>query len=130
MSPGDIVAVQFPYADRNQAKLRPALVLGRLPGDNDDWLICMISSRLRHYVPGFDEIIAASDADFAESGLKVPSVVRVGRLFVVERQLMAGAIGKISLQRLQKIRNQLASWLTNPGFLSKAPDSSVEESQS
>jgi mRNA interferase MazF len=126
MTPGNIIAVQFPFAYRNQAKLRPALVLGRLPGENDDWLTCMISSRLRNYVPGFDEIIAASDADFPDSGLKVPSVVRVGRLFVVERQLMPGAIGKISPQRLQKLRTQLTSWLTNPQSPGEAPDSSAE----
>ena len=102
---------RFPQADLTQGKLRPALLLGKLPGPYDDWLICMISSQTRHYIPGFDEIIQAGDPDFATSGLKVPSVVRVGRLAVVEGRMLLGAIGEIDSARLQRIKTHLADWL-------------------
>jgi mRNA interferase MazF len=45
--------------------LRPALLLGKLPGEYDDWLTCMISSQTRHYLPNFNEIVQESDSDFA-----------------------------------------------------------------
>lgn len=67
---GDIVLTRFPQANLAEGKLRPALLLGRLPGDYDDWLICMISSQARHYQPDFDELVSESDSDFADSGLK------------------------------------------------------------
>jgi len=105
------VLFRFPQADLTQGKLRPALLLGKLPGPYDDWLICMISSQTRHYIPGFDEIIQAGDPDFATSGLKVPSVVRVGRLAVVEGRMLLGAIGEIDSARLQRIKTHLADWL-------------------
>lgn len=66
---GQIVLFPFPHTDFGQGKQRPALLLGRLPGDYDDWLICMISSQLRHCEPGFDELVQEKDDDFAESGL-------------------------------------------------------------
>ena len=44
---GEIVVIQYPFSDSNQTKLRPALLLGKLPGKHDDWLVCMISSRVR-----------------------------------------------------------------------------------
>jgi mRNA interferase MazF len=111
---GQIVLFRFPQADLEEGKLRPALLLGRLPGEHDDWLICVISSQIRHHVPEFDEIIQSDDSDFAESGLKVPSLVRIGRLAVVEGEILLGAIGQIAPERLERIKNRLAAWLTQP----------------
>jgi mRNA interferase MazF len=65
---GQVVLFRFPQTDLEEGTLRPALLLGRLPGAYDDWLICMISSQIRHHVQGFDEIIQDTDADFAGSG--------------------------------------------------------------
>ena len=70
---GQIVLFRFPQTDLDQGKLRPALLLGRLPGQYDDWLICMISSQIRQCVPGFDQIIQKSDLDFDASGLSYPA---------------------------------------------------------
>jgi mRNA interferase MazF len=109
---GQIVLFHFPQSNLEEGKLRPALLLGRLPGEYDDWLICMISSQIRHCVPGFDEVVQETDADFAGSGLKVSSVIRVGRLAVVEGEILLGAIGQIAPERLERIRNHLAGWLT------------------
>ena len=108
---GQIVLFRFPQADLEEGKLRPALLLGRLPGDYDDWLICMISSQMRHSIPEFDEIIRESDPDFAESGLKASSVIRIGRLAAVEGEILLGAIGKIAPERLERIKGRLAEWL-------------------
>jgi mRNA interferase MazF len=108
---GQIVLFRFPQTDLEEGKLRPALLLGRLPGEHDDWLICMISSQVRHYMPGFDEIVREDDPDFAESGLKASSVVRIGRLAVVEEEILLGAIGQIAFERLERIKHRLAEWL-------------------
>jgi len=111
---GQIVLFRFPQTDLIQGKLRPALLLGKLPGPYDDWLICMISSQTQHYVQEFDEIVQEKDPDSAASGLKAPSVIRVGRLAVVEGGILLGAIGEISSERLQHIKVRLADWLTRP----------------
>ena len=108
---GQIILFRFPQTDLEEGKLRPALLLGKLPGDYDDWLICMISSQTRHYVPQFDEIIQENDSDFARSGLKAVSVIRVGRLAAVEGKVLLGATGQISPERLQRIKNHLAEWI-------------------
>ncbi len=109
---GQIVLFRFPHTDLEEGKHRPGLLLGKLPGEYDDWLICMISSQTRHYIPEFDELVNKDDPDFADSGLKVPSVVRVGRLAVVEGEILLGAIGQIAPERLRRIKGRLAEWLT------------------
>lgn len=91
--------------------MRPALLVGKLPGIHDDWLICMISSRVQQQVSGFDDLINTSDTDFAETGLKSASLIRAGRLLVVQSELIPGSIGSVSSERLQRVRNQLAAWL-------------------
>ncbi len=108
---GQIVLLRFPYADARGAKLRPALVLAPLPGPYDDWLVSMISSRLHQAVRGIDEIVLERDADFAATGLKTASVVRVTRLAVVASDRIEGALGRLSATRLAGICNRLANWL-------------------
>jgi len=111
---GQTVLFRFPPTDQTAAKLRPAVVLRQAPGPYDDWLVCMISSQLGQAIPGFDEIITSADPDFAASGLKVPSVIRVARLAVAELSVLRGAIGQIDPERLQRLKTKLGQWLTGP----------------
>lgn len=76
---GQLVLFQFPQTDKALGKLRPALLLGQLPGRHGDWLTCMISSQLHQFVEDFDEILSEDSEDYLSSGLKVPSVLRIGR---------------------------------------------------
>ena len=109
---GQIVLFPFPNTDLSQGKLRPALVVGALPGAFDDWLICMISTQTRHFYEGFDDQIQTGDTDFVSSGLKRSSIIRVGRLAVVDSNVLVGWVGEISPNRLIRIRQHLAIWLT------------------
>jgi mRNA interferase MazF len=109
---GQVAVFRFPQTDLEEGKLRPALLLGKLPGEYDDWLICMISSQTRHHLAGFDEIVQESDDDFAESGLKVVSIIRVGRLAVVSGEILIGAIGNIAPERLSRVKKHLSDWLS------------------
>lgn len=110
---GQIVLFRFPQTDLQERGLRPALLLGKLPGAYDDWLICMISSQTRHTIPEFDEVVQEDDPDFAGSGLKVSSIIRIGRLAVVQGDLLLGAIGQITPERLKRIKSRLAEWLVH-----------------
>ena len=108
---GQIILFRLPQTDFGEGKLRPALLLGKLPGRYDDWLICMISSQLHHEINNFDEVIKESDSDFTLSGLKAPSLIRIGRLAVVEASYLAGSIGTISAERLARIQRKISEWL-------------------
>lgn len=108
---GCVVLFRFPNTDHTAGKLRPALVVRELPGRHDDWLICMISSRMTMLVSGIDEIINESDNDFIPSGLKTPSVIRACRLAVVNAGVLSGIIGSVGEERLSRIRSKLAHWI-------------------
>ncbi|HLO34354.1 MAG TPA: type II toxin-antitoxin system PemK/MazF family toxin [Anaerolineales bacterium] len=86
--------------------------VGQITWNYDDWLICMISSQTHQFVEGFDEIVGENDNDFGESGLKITSVIRVGRLAVVSGEILIGAIGQISSERLSRVKKHLSDWLS------------------
>jgi len=110
---GHIVLFRFPQTDLSSGKLRPALVIRKLPGGYDDWLICMISSQLRQQIDGLDNLILESDHDYKNSGLKTASLFRVSRIAVIESTALLGVIGDISATRLSSIKASLASWVND-----------------
>ena len=108
---GQVVLFRFPPTDHAAGKLRPALVVVRSPGPYDDWLVCMISSQVGRAIADFDELVREDDADYAASGLKMPSVIRISRLAVVHRSALLGSIGEIAADRLARLRDRLATWI-------------------
>jgi len=108
---GQIVLFKFPQTDLPSGKLRPALVIRKLPGRFGDWLICMISSQLTQGMENFDVTVGENDIDFKTSGLKTDSVIRISRLAVVSSAVLLGSIGTISEDRLSIIRNRIANWI-------------------
>ena len=109
MKDGDIVLALLPQTD-GRGKYRPAVVLRRMPGFGD-LLVCGISTQLRQEVADFDEIIEASDADFNTSGLKAPSLIRLGFLAVLPASSFLGTIGSVSAERHQRLLSKLSKLL-------------------
>src|SRR5580658_7260999 len=109
MKEGDIVLALLPQTD-GQGKYRPAVVLRRMPGFGD-LLVCGISTQLRQQVSDFDEIIEPSNADFKTSGLKAPSLIRLGFLAVLPASSFLGTIGSISAERHQRLLSNLSEYL-------------------
>ncbi len=113
--PGQIVVFNFPRTDFGTQKSRPSLLLNKLPGGYDDWLIAMISTKLHQNIEGMDEIINPDSPDFSSSGLSKESVIRITRLAVVAGDILIGALGEISPKRLARIRDNLANWIKSGG---------------
>lgn len=105
--PGEVSLVCFPRTDLQRGKYRPVLLLSKMPGPFDDWLICAITSQLRHEVKGWDERVDGIDDDFKSSGLKASSLIRIGKLATLEEGVLEGVLGEISADRLRRILKQL-----------------------
>ena len=88
-------------------------MLRSLPGSYDDWLICMITTRLYHENAGIDEVIKKTDPDFSHTGLKSTSLIRVTRIAVVSTSIFEGVIGSIPHSRLLQIRARICQWISD-----------------
>lgn len=71
----------------------------------------MISTNLQQQINSFDEIVANKDDDFKKTGLKTTSLIRLGRLAVVDDNILIGATGKINSNRLLRLKKKFAGWL-------------------
>ena len=111
---GQLAIVQFPTVTLGEGKPRPVLLIAPLPGPYDDWLVSMPSTQLQQAVAGFDEVIDQTQNDLQTSGLKVASVIRIARLAIVPASMLVGTIGEISSERLQRIWQRLAAWVSSP----------------
>jgi mRNA interferase MazF len=108
---GQIVLFKFPQTDFSEGKILPALLLSKIPGDYDDWLLCMISTREKPYSKEYDEIMDFQSNDFKKSGLKSESVIRIFRIAVVDEKMLLGKTGEISNERLMRIKKKISGWL-------------------
>jgi mRNA interferase MazF len=94
---GDVVIVPFPQTDLKPGKLRPALALVDLPGD--DLILCQITSQARS--DGFSISLAASD--FVRGGLPITSFIRPNRLFTVDQSVIVRFGGHVKSIKLQEV---------------------------
>ena len=108
---GHVSLVRFPPTNLVEGKYRPVLLLARMPGPFSDWLVCAITSQLRHAVADWDEEIEEVDDDFESSGLKEHSLIRIGKLATVEEEMLEGVLGEISAHRLATILSKIADCL-------------------
>src|SRR5215216_1869746 len=108
MNQGDVILTPVPQAN-GVIKNRPAIFLREMPPYRD-MLVC-VSTQLHQEVKGFDEVIQSTDPDFAASGLRTASLIRLGFLAALPRTVVIGSIGAISLTRHKRLLRRLSDYL-------------------
>jgi mRNA interferase MazF len=98
MKRGDVVIVEFPYADGQRGKNRPALVL---QNDRDDrrlanTVVAMITGNTTHAGEPTQVLIDPGLAAGASSGLHGPSAVKCCNLFTIRQQDIVRTIGTLT----------------------------------
>jgi mRNA interferase MazF len=99
---GDIILVPFPFTDLSETKLRPAVLLW-VDSKGQDVTLCFISSQGIDRVTDDEFVILPSDPEFAQTGLKSSSKVRVARIITLEKSLLQRRLGQLSPQQLQQL---------------------------
>jgi mRNA interferase MazF len=111
MKEGEIVLAVLHQVHREQ-KPRPVLILRKMP--NGDFLVCAISTQMNKYIPEFDEIIRSDDIEFAATGLKKESLVRLSFLHVIPPNELRRSIGYVSDRIYQKLLLNLSRYIGSP----------------
>ncbi len=90
---GDVVLVHFPFTDLSAQRLRPALIVGKVLGD--DIILAFITSQVGTGSPKANCAINSADPEFVATGLKVSSAVRLDRIATLRRNLIPRRLGHI-----------------------------------
>ncbi|MEK7727575.1 MAG: type II toxin-antitoxin system PemK/MazF family toxin [candidate division KSB1 bacterium] len=99
---GDLVVVAFPYTDLSQQKRRPALVLNENT-EEGDVILAFIGTHLPSQLNPTSIILRCDEQNFANTGLKADSVIRLDKLATIERRLITRRIGKLTSAQMPAI---------------------------
>jgi len=102
-----IVIVPFPFDDLSSQKVRPAVCLTGEIKPYGHIVLAFITSKVSANPSDTDFIIDSNDADFAQTGLKVSSTIRLHRLMTVSKQIIKRELGELSQNQQTEIENRL-----------------------
>lgn len=106
LSKGAIVLVEFPFTDLSQTKLRPAIVLS-VTTSFDEITLCFVSSQNVEALELNEFALHTTEPEFAETGLRVASKVRVTRITTLNSQLIRRRLGKLGSRYTRSLNNCL-----------------------
>ena len=102
-----IVLVPFPFDDLRANKVRPAVCLTEEIKPYSHIVLAFIASRVAPSISPTDFVIDKADLDFAATGLKVSSAVRLHRLMTVAKSFILRELGGLSGPHQTEIDNRL-----------------------
>jgi len=105
-----VVLVPFPFDDISSSKVRPAVCLTEPIGPHRHVILAFITSRVSAKPLATDLVLDSNDPEFASTGLRVSSMLRLHRLMTATTTLIRRELGQLppDLQvqansRLQKL---------------------------
>ena len=102
MKRGTVVLAPFPFTDLSGQKVRPAVVVSRSDRSGRDVMLAFITSHRGHPLSATDLLIEDSHPDFAQTGLKTKSVIKLDKLVTVESAILLGELGELPDALLQQ----------------------------
>lgn len=90
---GAIILIPFPYTDFSATKLRPALVLYE---NKYDVVVAFISSKVPADLSHPDIPVLQQHRGFAESGLKVDSIIKLDKIATIMKKYVVGELGELT----------------------------------
>jgi mRNA interferase MazF len=85
---GDVILLKFPFTDNQNYKKRPGLLIKDC--EDGDIIVCRITSQ--RYNTKYDVVIK----DWQNSGLKLPSTIRVHKIATLEKVMVVLVMGKLN----------------------------------
>jgi len=107
MMKGKVVLVPFPFDDLSTTKVQPAVCLTDPVGSYRHVIMAFISSRMSNDQLETDMILNSGNADFAMTGLRVTSTLRLHRLMTVTTSLIRRELGELSPKMQDEVANKL-----------------------
>lgn len=107
MTKGKVVLVPFPFDDLSTLKVRPALCLTDPIGPNRHIIVAFITSRIDPELSATDILLDSTQPDFATTGLKVASTLKLHRVITVTTTLVRRELGMLSSAQQVLVDNAL-----------------------
>jgi len=103
----NVVLVPFPFNDLSSNKVRPAICLTDEIEPFGHIVLAFITSNISDNISSTDLIINSKAADFAKTGLKVSSTIRLHRLMTVSKSIIKRKLGELSDNQKEQVESRL-----------------------
>ncbi len=107
MKTGDIILIPFPFAELNNKKVRPAVVITETDDKYRDLVVSAISSVVPASI-AHREILLNPDK---KNNLRVDSIIKVDRIVTLKRDDKIADLGKLSKSELKMFRKILIEFI-------------------
>ncbi len=111
MTKGKIFLAPFPYDDLSDNKVRPAVCLTNPVGTHRHIILAYITSRIPSSLLETDIVLDTTHPDFAASGLRVSSTIRLHQLATVSTVIIQRKLGELSSDTQAQIADKLCKLL-------------------
>ena len=92
---GDVVLVPFPFADLTGGKVRPAVIMSADPQEAELILAFITSVLTNRSRRGAEVELLRTDPEFAATGLRADSLIRLDKLVTLSRSTIARRMGTV-----------------------------------
>lgn len=117
MNKWDIVLISYPFTDLQTKKVRPAIVIS--PNSyhqiGQDALFMFITSNTERQSP-HDIFVSDTHQEFAKTGLRKESAIRVSKIMTLSKSLVKKTIGAVGAQLSLNVEAQLRLFLQLPPY--------------
>lgn len=107
MIKGKVVLVPFPFDDLSATKVRPAVCLTEPIGPYRHVILAFITTRIPTDLLETDLVIEKEQVDFAQTGLRVTSTLRLHRLMTVTTSVIRRELGELSPRLQGEVEDKL-----------------------
>lgn len=107
MERGTVVLAVLPFTDLSSKKRRPAIIISPENPARQDVVVAFVTSYKGEPLLATDLMIAEGNPDFREAGLKVTSVIKLDKLFTLQKGLVIGKLGTLSSELMGHLESRL-----------------------
>ena len=112
LTKGKIVLVPFPFDDKSSTKIRPAVCLTNPVGQYNPIMMAFITSKIPTKLLETDILLDTNHPDFADSGLRKSSVIKLDFIVSLRLSLIKREIGKLSSNTQTEVGEKLCKLMT------------------
>ena len=102
-----VVLVPFPFDDLSCSKVRPAVCLTEALGVHRHVVLAFITSNVPLKLEPTDVLLDPGSADFARSGLRVRSALRLHRMVTVSAAIIQRQLGVLTPNLQAEVQQRL-----------------------
>jgi mRNA interferase MazF len=102
-----VILVPFPFDDLTGSKVRPAVCLTDTVGTHRHVVLAFITSVVPPRLEPTDLVLETADADFAGTGLRVRSALRLHRMVTVSAAIVRRQLGLLSPRLQAQVQRRL-----------------------